>query len=102
MDGVQELPVLGCSLDAAGLEARARPLRHARRPRRGRASGALPSSSSTSTTASTATYSRRRSRSSARAAASSRFDLEGGRLTIGVQRPEQRPALDAIAHVLGV
>lgn len=101
MDGVQELPVFGCRLDAANLEAqRARYATLAAHVgtaehRAGELVVDFDDGVDRDLLEQTLAIER---------ACCTFFaiDLDGGRLTIGVQRPEQRPALDAIAHVLGV
>lgn len=98
---MHELPVLGCSLDASGLEAQraryATLAAHvgAAERRGGELVVDFDDGVDRDLLAETVAIER---------ACCTFFaiGLDGGRLTIGVQRPEQRPALDAIAHVLGV
>ncbi len=101
MEEVQELPVLGCSLDAAGLEAQraryASLAAHVGAAERRAGELVVDFDDGVDRDLLEATLAIERA-----CCAFFAIDLEGGRLAIGVQRTEQRPALDAIAHVLGV
>ena len=97
-----ELPVLQCSLDAAGMRAQ--------RERYARVSGAVTGSQRAPSELTVAFDAARLDRGLLEEALAVEraccpffvLRLDGATLRVGVAEPHQEPALDAIAHLLGV